>query len=266
MFGSWTNDLENLQETFKRASPVPHVVIDGFFDEAVADQIRESIPEDTESFQFRYNNPIEKKSVIGDVARVPEVQKAFAAMERNIPLFESVSGIRGLEYDVNVHGGGVHRFTRGGKLDLHLDYSKHPETGKERRLNVIVFMSKDWDPEWGGSLELWNANCTARRKSIEPVFNRAVLFATGNTSWHGVPTPVRCPEGKTRDSVACYFVSDPTENMDPGRQKAMFVPHPTQPLPPKLLNLYSTRKTRRLEEDDLWAGWESDPVGKGFWW
>ena len=70
--------------------------------EAVADQIRESIPEDTESFQFYYNNPIEKKSVIGDVARVPEVQKAFAAMERNIPLFESVSVIQGLEYDVNV--------------------------------------------------------------------------------------------------------------------------------------------------------------------
>jgi len=265
MFGKWTDELETIRETYQHGYPYKHVVIDGFFDDRTAETIADAIPESSESFEFTYDNPVEKKSVISDLARVPPIKDVFSALERNVPLFESVSGIDGLQYDAAIHGGGVHRIDNGGKLDLHLDYSMHPVTGKERRLNLIVFMSREWDEIWGGCLELWNANCTKRIKSIVPKFNRAVIFETGNTSWHGVPCPVHCPMGKTRDSIACYFVSDPTPSMDSTRQKAAFVPHPAQQLPPRLLKLYQERRERRLEEEDLWPGWGSDPIGKGYW-
>ena len=265
MYGPWTNDLERITASFEHGHPFKHVVIDGFFDPRVADEVADAIPASSDAFEFSYNNPVEKKRVISDLDRVPRIKDVFSTLEKNVPLFETISGIRGLEYDTDVHGGGVHRFEHGGKLDLHLDYSMHPTTGKERRLNLIVFMSREWDERWGGSLELWNANCTARRASIAPKFNRAVIFATGNVSWHGVPCPVHCPPGMTRDSIACYFVSDPTPAMDSTRQKAAFVPHPAQQLPPRLLKLYQERRTRRLEPDDLWRGWETDPIGRGHW-
>jgi Rps23 Pro-64 3,4-dihydroxylase Tpa1-like proline 4-hydroxylase len=38
---------------------------------------------------------------------------------------------------------------------MHLDYSIHPITGKERRVNLIIYMNKDWKEEWGGELNLW---------------------------------------------------------------------------------------------------------------
>jgi len=265
MFGKWTDEIETIRETYQHGYPYKHVVIDGFFDDQTAETITGAIPESSESFEFTYDNPVEKKSVISDLARVPPIKDVFSDLERNVCVFKSVSGIDGLQYDAAIHGGGVHRFDNGGKLDLHLDYSMHPVTGKERRLNLIVFMSREWDEIWGGCLELWNANCTKRIKSIVPKFNRAVIFETGNTSWHGVPCPVHCPMGKTRDSIACYFVSDPTPSMDSTRQKAAFVPHPAQQLPPRLLTLYQERRERRLEEEDLWPGWGSDPIGKGYW-
>ncbi len=265
LFGKWTGDLENICETFQRGYPYKHVVIDGFFDDRVAETISNAIPESSEMFQHVYNNPVEKKRVISDLALVPAIKEVFSELEKNVRVFEDVSGIQGLEYDPDVHGGGVHRFGNGGKLDLHLDYSMHPETGKERRLNLIVFMSREWDERWGGCLELWNANCTKRVKGVSPKFNRAIIFETGNISWHGVPCPVHCPPEKTRDSIACYFVSDPTPNMDPTRQKAAFVPHPAQQLPSRLLELYKERRARRLGEEDLWPGWDTDPIGKGYW-
>jgi len=265
MFGPWLEDLDLVRDSFENAYPYKHVVIDHFFKEEIARDLLNDIPVSTEDFEFTYDNPLEKKSVVGDLTRVPAVKRVFSELEKHVGLFEALSGIKGLEYDLNVHGAGVHRFEKGGKLDLHLDYSKHPVTGKERRLNLIVFLSPEWDAEWGGCLELWNSSCTARVKSVTPKFNRAVLFATGNTSWHGVPRPVNCPEDKTRDSIACYFVSDPTPKMNSQRQKAYFVPHPTQQIPPRLLKVYRTRGTRRLAPDDLWDGWQLDPAGRGFW-
>jgi Rps23 Pro-64 3,4-dihydroxylase Tpa1-like proline 4-hydroxylase len=43
----------------------------------------------------------------------------------------------------------------GSRLEMHLDYSIHPITGKERRVNLIIYMNKDWKEEWGGELNLW---------------------------------------------------------------------------------------------------------------
>ena len=48
--------------------------------------------------------------------------------------------------------------SRGGKLNIHKDYSIHPRVDppKQRKLNLIVYLTEDWNPEWGGALELWS--------------------------------------------------------------------------------------------------------------
>ena len=40
---------------------------------------------------------------------------------------------------------------------MHLDYSIHPISGKERQVNLIFDMNRDsyWKQEWGGHLHLW---------------------------------------------------------------------------------------------------------------
>lgn len=44
-----------------------------------------------------------------------------------------------------------------------INFSIHPLTGKERRLNLIVYMNPSWKEEYGGHLQFLDenmANCT----------------------------------------------------------------------------------------------------------
>jgi Rps23 Pro-64 3,4-dihydroxylase Tpa1-like proline 4-hydroxylase len=250
MFGSWfDNDI-----AIDRTKNVRHVAIPEFFDEETFNAIVADIPRDDAEFEHHYSNPIEEKLVISSLDRTPVIQSVFESMADPafIQKMERITGISGLEYDTHTHGGGVHRFSTDGKLDLHLDYSKHPRLEKERRLNLIVFASPSWKRAWGGALELWDANCAALETSVEAVPNTAVLFEVDNTSWHGVPRAVTAPPGHTRDSIACYFVSNPTSSIDRERTKAFFVPHPDdRPVSAAVQRLYDIRAKRLLTADDV---------------
>jgi Rps23 Pro-64 3,4-dihydroxylase Tpa1-like proline 4-hydroxylase len=110
-------------------------------------------------------------------------------------------------------------------LGVHLDYEKHPISGKERRINILLYLTREWKAEWGGGLKLYSANMSKCEKEIQPEFNCAAMFKTFGNSWHGFPEPITCPQGKSRKSLALYFVSDletkKSENMY--RFKAKFV-------------------------------------------
>jgi hypothetical protein len=46
-----------------------------------------------------------------------------------------------------------------------------------------------------------------------PEANHALIFNTDETSYHGFPDPLQCPEGVTRKSIALYYYTpvDPAE-------------------------------------------------------
>ncbi len=98
---------------------------------------------------------------------------------------------------------------------------------KERKLNLIVYLEEDYDPEWGGSLQFWSHNEEKKKplekiKEIEPLFNRAILFDTTQHSWHGFPEPINPPHGKMRKSFAVYYMTDITETAEE-RYRARYV-------------------------------------------
>jgi hypothetical protein len=93
----------------------------------------------------------------------------------------------------------------GGYFDVHVDRNIAYETGLTRRLSLIVYLNKRWRHEYGGQLELWNSDASRCEAVIEPVFNRAVIFEIAEQNFHGVPTPVACPEGRSRKSFAVYY-------------------------------------------------------------
>ena len=145
---------------------------------------------------------------------------------------------------------------RGGKLDLHLDYSIHPLSGLERRFNLSLPNKEPWQPEYGGSLDLYAplaedaSKPGARVASVLPCFNRALLFSTTAPSFHGFPSPIACPDDWRRNSLALYYLTPPRPEA-PKRSKALYVAAPGQPHDPELERLRHIRATRRLEPADF---------------
>lgn len=240
-------DWQALHTAYRDAKPFPHVVIDDFFDPALARTLEADVPAVDDPLWMQYSNPIEEKRALNHWDRFPAATyRAFAYLnERFLDPLRALTGIPALSADVGLHGGGWHLHGRGGKLNVHLDYSIHPKLGLERRLNLIVYLTQDWNPAWGGALGLWSHDEKEQSpkgltKSIECVFNRAVIFDTTMNSWHGLPEPITCPDGVYRKSIAVYYLTPPRASADQ-RGKALFVPHGDQAKDPEVLELIRRR-------------------------
>ena len=133
-----------------------------------------------------------------------------------LKFLEELSGITNLISDSSFRGGGLHYFYRGGKLGIHADFNKHERYGLDRRLNLLLYLNKEWREEYGGHIELWNREMKQCVRSYLPKFNRVVIFTTTETSFHGHPEPLSCPEHMSRKSLALYYYTNarPEENQD----------------------------------------------------
>jgi hypothetical protein len=108
--------------------------------------------------------------------------------------------------DPTLDGGGLHQSTTGGFLNIHADFTVHPHHHNwRRRVNLLLYFNEEWQPEYGGNLELWSTDMKQCQMSIAPVSNRAVIFTTDIDSFHGHPEPLRCPAGVNRQSLALYY-------------------------------------------------------------
>lgn len=223
-------------------------VIDNFLDEEIAEKISNEFPDYYSDFWVNYNNPVENKKL------TPSWSKFGATSYKTLfnfctPSFTNylreLMGIEKLYPDYGLHGGGYHIHKNGGKLNLHRDYSIHPKLKLRRRLNLIIFLSQDWNPEWGGALELWSNDLENNKPKdkvveIECLFNRAVVFDTVAPYWHGLPTPINCPEDKFRKTIAMYYLDDPKEETEE-RYRALFAPSEEQQGDEEVLNFIEKR-------------------------
>ena len=201
-------------------TPFWHAIVEDFFEEA--EEIAREFPHPDDDCWFRYDNPLEIKQTCNDWHHFkPETYKAFQNLLS--PYFtEILENLTGEELipDLGLHGGGLHQHGRGGKLNVHLDYNLHPKLHFQRRLNLIVYLTPGWKPEWGGHLGLYSDPDTLV-KTVEPKFNRAIIFDTRG-SWHGLPAPLTCPSDVTRNSFAVYYLCEPTTT--DSRTRALFAP------------------------------------------
>jgi len=252
IFGDWINKLDILSDQFNKSKPFSYIVIDNFFENYYANSLFLQFP-NIDSNWHKYFNPIEIKYTLDNLdVMSPDYKNLFYILCGNqiIEYIKKISNIDNLEYDPYLHGAGLHYYPNGGKLDMHIDYGIHPLSNKERRLNLIIYMNKDWDENWGGDIEFWDNNMENCCAKIAPLFNRAILFETSDKSWHGFPTQIICPSDQGRKSIAIYWVSDQRPNAKP-RFKAKFVSKPSDIKDEKIEKLRNIRVNRRITENDL---------------
>ena len=193
------------------AKPFPYVVFDNFFDPALLDRVLAEFPKPGEIKWQRFNNEHEIKLASVSESSFGPTTRLLLYHLNSITFLEflsSVTGIANLIPDACFDGGGLHQIVRGGKLAVHADFNKHPRYGLDRRLNLLLYLNKDWREEYGGLFELWNRDMTRCEAKILPLFNRLVVFGTTDFTYHGHPDPLQCPEGMTRKSLALYYFSN----------------------------------------------------------
>jgi len=197
------------------AAPFPHIVLDNFLPEAVARRVAAQFP--SPSFAGFHKNDnlhqVNKQSRLQDSyfdGVSPDIRlvlNEFCGMVF-LDFLQALTGITGLIADPHFFGGALHQILPGGKLDIHSDFSRDERRLLDRRLNVLLYLNDDWHDEYGGHLELWDAEMTHCVVKTAPVLNRCVIFSTTDHSFHGHPDPLKCPVGRSRNSIALYYYTN----------------------------------------------------------
>lgn len=197
-------------ETYRRAHPFPHIVVDDLFSSQLLERVLEEFESMDRGGWHRSDASHERKWSTEDVRQLGPFTSALIAQLNGgsfVRVLEELTGIAGLLPDPHLRGGGLHEIRQGGLLGVHADFNIHPRLKVYRRLNLLIYLNKDWQPTWGGALELWDRSGKQCVREIQPIFGRAVLFDTSNFSYHGHPHPLACPPERSRKSVALYYYS-----------------------------------------------------------
>ncbi|HEX8957826.1 MAG TPA: 2OG-Fe(II) oxygenase [Burkholderiaceae bacterium] len=202
---------EELSGTYCFAEPFPHIVIDNFLPAALAEKVLANFPAANRADasdvvysdgMFQHNKrqiqPAECNEFVVNVFN-------FFNSAPFLQFLEGLTTIQGLISDPYFEGGGFHEISQGGKLGIHADFMVNSRLHLRRRLNLLIYLNRDWQEEYGGCLEIWDKSMQKLERSIQPLFNRCVIFNTDLDSYHGHPDPLNVPDGVTRKSIATYY-------------------------------------------------------------
>lgn len=200
---------ENLSGDYCFAEPFPHIVIDNFLPKAVIDKIIENFPKEQLQndvvFEMGYKGLHKRQVPPADCNGFSREVFGFFNSTPIIRFLEALTTIPSLIPDPHFVGGGFHETSTGGKLGIHADFRVNEQLHLNRRLNMIIYLNKEWNDEYGGNLELWDKSMQNKVHSIAPVYNRCVIFNTDADSFHGHPDPLTTPENVKRRSLALYY-------------------------------------------------------------
>ena len=268
LFGEWINE-----KLIVNKYPFKYIIIDNFLKDNIYDTISSKYPDNIDNNWHVYDNPIEVKYTLDNFENIDiDIKNLFFALSSdNIKdKIGEMFNINNLEYDPYCNGGGLHIYPKYGRLNMHLDYEKHPILNKQRRLNVIYYVNNDWKSEWNGDTQLWDKdvkNCVVKSY---PKKNTAIIFETTEDSWHGVPEIINCPNNYYRKTIAYYYISNIENqknknklgaNENGYRTKAIFSKTYNDIYDKRMEELYKIRPFRRIEKEDMdkiWPEWRKE--------
>jgi hypothetical protein len=198
------------KDQFKNNSPYPHIVLDDFLPSAVAETLALSYPDPSDP-SVRWKTHAHKNVVrkfVEDVSALSIPMRLFAnaVISRQFLLFlEALSGIDCLLADPYFIGGGAMLAESGQFLNVHADFNWHHKLQMHHRLNFLLYLTPNWQTKWGGPLELWPKDMSRCGQSIDPIFNRAVIFEVTDDSNHGQPKPLQTPASIHRQVFSAFY-------------------------------------------------------------
>ena len=195
-----------------KSKPYPHIILKNFFDKDFLNKVVKEFPDLSKvKTSINYNNKNEVKFANNKKKIFKKNTKLLFQYLNSSQFINFMQILTSIEEkllpDNALNGGGLHEIKRGGVLKVHTDFNKHPFKKLDRRINVLIYLNKNWKKNYGGNLELWNKDMNKCEKKILPKFNTMVIFSTNDFTNHGHPNPLRCPKNRSRKSIATYYFS-----------------------------------------------------------
>jgi len=199
--------IDKLSEEFQESSKdigVRYCVIDDLLPQSIAEQISTAFPNPDcmrlmSSFRekkYTSKNLEKLDPLVGNITFAIQDPRVVAAVEQ-------ITGIKNQIPDQSLYAGGLSAMIKKHYLGPHLDNSHDGTRKYYRTLNLLYYVTPDWNFENGGNLELWD-NSVLKNITLVSKFNRMIIMETTPWSWHSV-SEVRVE--RTRKCVSNYYFS-----------------------------------------------------------
>ncbi len=215
------DNLQELQMKYLTAQPFPHLVIDDFCDIEKLNRAYSSIPElNNKSRDYAFANNKFEKSNYKELC--PELEEFYNDLKsERFNNILSVITSKKVFVDPKNFGGGLHQGKKNSFLDMHLDFNYHPlNKNWYRELNLLLYLNKDWKPEYGGHLKVRDLR-TNEETELEVPFNRMIIQQCAPYTLHGYDM-TNFPEGNYRTSIATYVFQEHVRHIEAPRTTDWF--------------------------------------------
>jgi len=209
--------IQKLSKEFAEAHPYPYIVMDNFLKPEIAEEAYNNFPKYA-LFNKKYKGLNENKAEGSNIEDFnPIFQKICDELASN-QMYDWIQKVAHIKEAVvmtdDALGRGLHLGGQGSFLDIHIDFNIHVEKDLHRRLNILIYLNKDWKEEYGGGLEMWDKEVSKMEKYVSPAFNRCLIFETNEISYHGYGK-INVPEGESRKSIYGYYYSKTRDGASP---------------------------------------------------
>ncbi|WP_413587452.1 2OG-Fe(II) oxygenase [Bdellovibrio sp. HCB274] len=159
----------------------------------------------------------------------PLLEEALFAFQdpRVVKVVGEICSIKKLVPDEHLYAGGISLMTQEGYLNPHIDNSHDKDRDRWRVLNILYYVNPDWEHDFGGNLEIWPGGMKQPQTTFVSKFNRLVVMATHNKSWHSV-SPIKV--SRNRCCVSNYYFSNEPLKQTDSFHVTTFRGRPEQPV------------------------------------
>lgn len=184
-------NLLQRKNEFVAAAPYPHIVLDNFLTEEHFIKVISESSRSQPSLGKNFDSDVEKNKSISLNSQLPTVLSDII-QELNSPKWienlRHLTGILDLSGTDNGNSllANFHVMKSNGILGSHVDHGAEPSDGRAHVLNIIIYLSENWLPEYGGHTQLYNSKGSAVVSEVINKPNRALIFLHTPYSFHGV--------------------------------------------------------------------------------
>lgn len=204
------NQLKENKQTLKEQfnfskNTIGYFYLDNLLPEKLVKQIHAKFPKLEETIKKKNLREFKYLAYQMDVydPLLEEVIYAFQDTEV-VKLISEICDIEVLFPDESLYAGGLSLMAKDNYLSPHLDNSHDKDRNLWRVLNLLYYVTPNWELKNGGNLELWEQGVKGEQTTIVSKNNRLVVMATHQKSWHSVS---KVAVDNVRCCVSNYYFS-----------------------------------------------------------